>query len=97
DSKIGFEIGSSWEVILMIHISRKTHKTPEVIVNRAIKYFGKNGLGLEKKEETPCCLLFEGVGGYVAVNIVDRSKHRMVDVESKEWDYHAKRFLRSGL
>ena len=81
----------------MIRISQKTFKTPEVIVNRAIKYFGKNGLGLDQKEETPCCLLFEGVGGYVAVNIIDQSKHRIIDIESREWDYHAKRFLRSGL
>ena len=81
----------------MIKISKKTKKTPEVIVDRAVKYFGKGGLGLDEVEKTKCCLSFSGVGGFVVVSIEDQSKHRIVDIESKEWDYHAKNFLNSAL
>jgi hypothetical protein len=38
-------------------------------------------------------LSFEGGGGYVVITIVEEQKVRMVDVETKEFDYQAKRFL----
>ena len=48
---------------------------------------------MEEKERNPCCISFEGAGGYVAVSIVDEDNHRMVDVETREFEYQAKRFL----
>ena len=48
---------------------------------------------LEEKERNPCCISFEGAGGYVAVSVVDKDNHRTVDVESREFEYQAKRFL----
>jgi hypothetical protein len=36
---------------------------------------------------------FEGGGGYVAVSIVDEDNHRIVDVETREFESQAKRFL----
>ena len=48
---------------------------------------------MEEKERNPCCISFEGVSGYVVVSIVDEDNHRMVDVETREFEYQAKRFL----
>ena len=77
----------------MIRIAKQTRlKTPDIIV-RAAKFFGEGGEGLEEKERNPCCISFEGAGGYVAVSVVDENKHRTVDVESREFEYQAKRFL----
>jgi hypothetical protein len=48
---------------------------------------------LQEKERNPCCISFEGAGGYVAVSVVDDDKHRTVDVETREFEYQVKRFL----
>jgi len=77
----------------MLRISKQTRLKPEQILKQAVNYFGKGGLGLEEKERNPCCTHFEGAGGYISINILDEDKHRDVEIESREWDYQAKRFL----
>ena len=77
----------------MLRISKQTRLKPEQILVQATHYFGKDGLGLEEKEKNPCCVYFEGAGGYISININDENKRRDVEVESREWDYQAKRFL----
>ena len=77
----------------MLRISKQTKLKPEQILLQATDYFGKGGLGLDEKEKNPCCIYFEGAGGHISINIVDEDKHRDVEVESREWDYQAKRFL----
>ena len=77
----------------MIRIAKQTRlNAPDVIV-RASGYFGAGGEGLEETERNPCCISFEGAGGYVAVSVVDEEKRRTVDVETREFEYQAKRFL----
>lgn len=78
----------------MIRISRQTRLKPTEIINRASDYFGESGEALEEKERSPCCVSFEGAGGYVVVTVVDEDNHRKVDVESREFEYQAKRFLK---
>jgi hypothetical protein len=58
-----------------------------------VDLFGKEGLGLEEKEKNPCCITFEGGGGYVAIDIADEKKRTNVDVETREWEYQVKQFL----
>lgn len=77
----------------MIVMSKTTRKSPEVVAERAVQYFGKKGLGLIQTENNLCCLCFEGGGGFVVVNISEDSGHNIVDVESREWEYHVKGFL----
>jgi hypothetical protein len=48
---------------------------------------------LEEKERNPCCISFEGAGGYVAVSVVDKDKYRIADVETREFEYQVERFL----
>jgi len=77
----------------MIRIAKQTRLKPEDIMERASKYFGKGGEELQEMQRNLCCISFEGVGGYVSVSVVEEDKHRVVDVESREFEYQAKRFL----
>lgn len=71
----------------------KTKQSPEETIQAAIAYFGKNGLGLETEEQGPCCAYFEGGGGFVRVTASEGEKRTTVDLETREWDYHVKRFM----
>jgi len=77
----------------VIKIAKQTGLAPEEVIDRASKFFGKGGAGLEEKERNSCCISFEGGGGYVSIAIYDEEKHRMVEIESREFEYQAKRFL----
>ena len=77
----------------MLRIAKQTRLNADEIVRKASAYFGEGGENLAEKERNPCCVSFEGGGGYVSVSIVDEDKHRVVDVETREFEYQAKRFL----
>ena len=79
----------------MIRISKKSRMNPTEIIAKASRYFGKGGEGLEETERGPCCVSFSGAGGYVTVTVVEENNQREVDVESREFEYQAKRFLES--
>jgi len=46
-----------------------------------------------KKRNTVHFVFHLGVGGSVAVTVVDEENHLMVDVETREFEYQAKRLL----
>jgi hypothetical protein len=77
----------------MIRIAKQTRLKSPDIIERAADFFGKGGEGLAEKERNPCCISFEGAGGYVAVSVVDDDKHRTIDIETREFEYQVKRFL----
>ena len=77
----------------MLRISKKTRLQREEIIDRASEFFGKGGVGLDEKEKNLCCISFEGGGGYVSVLIADEEKRRVVDVETREYEYQVKQFL----
>ena len=77
----------------MIRIAKQSRLPSTAIIERASQYFGIGGQGLAESERHPCCIYFEGVGGYVAVSVVDEAEHRTVEVETREFEYQAKRFL----
>jgi hypothetical protein len=74
--------------------SVETKLSPEEAIERARAYFGEGGLGLELTEQNPCCVYFEGGGGHVSVTAVMGEKKTTVELETREWDYHVKRFMR---
>ena len=77
----------------MIRISKQTRLHPEDIILKAVRFFGKEGEQLEEYERTACCVSFGGSGGYVAISVAEEKKWRSVDVESREFEYQAKRFI----
>ena len=65
------------------------------VKDEAKKFFGADGLGLELKTDEDCCLSFEGGGGHVSLALSNENKKETtVEVETREWDYQAKQFLK---
>ena len=79
----------------MIVMSKNTGESPESIIEKAAKYFGEGGLGLREVERGRLCISFEGGGGYVTISYEasNQGKDAAVDVQTREWDFHAKEFL----
>ena len=77
----------------MLRISKDTKLQPAAVIERAARFFGKGGEGLDESERSACCISFQGVGGYLTVSIADENQHRTVDIETREFEYQAKRFL----
>ena len=71
----------------------KTKKRPQEVVEQAKEYFGAGGLGLSLATENPCCVTFEGGGGHVSVAASQEEGSTEVELETREWDYHVKRFM----
>jgi hypothetical protein len=79
----------------MLRISKQSRLSPDEILAKASRYFGKSGEGLDETESGPCCISFSGVGGYVTVTVCDKGNEREVDVETREFEYQVKQFLGS--
>lgn len=79
----------------MLRIGKTTGLKPVDIINNASTYFGGQGFGLEEIERSACCISFEGTGGYLTVLVVNAGEHRAVDVETREFEYQARQFLKT--
>jgi hypothetical protein len=79
----------------MLRIAKQSRLSPDEILAKASRYFGKGGEGLDETESGPCCISFSGVGGFVTVTVCETANERDVDVETREFEYQAKRFLGS--
>jgi hypothetical protein len=49
--------------------------------------------GRMRAERGGCCISFSGAGGYLTVTVVEDAGGREVDVETREFEYPARRFL----
>jgi hypothetical protein len=80
----------------MARYSVETKLSPEKAIKKATAYFGEGGLGLEIVEQDPCCAYFEGGGGHVSVTVgtVEGKKKTTVVLETREWDYQVRQFMR---
>ncbi len=78
----------------MLKIATKTKLSPEEAIKSAVDFFGPGGHGLEVKNQTPDCAYFEGAGGGVNVTACAEEKGTSVELESREWDYQVKEFIR---
>ena len=79
----------------MIKIEKETKKQRQDVLNTAKSYFGPEGEGLENTSEEECCVTFEGGGGHVSVRYIDTDSGKSkVEVESREFEYQAKEFLK---
>lgn len=78
----------------MARYSRESKLDVEEVLRRAEDFFGSGELGLKLVERDECCLSFEGGGGHVTVAAARCKPDRTeVDLETREWDYHVKRFM----
>jgi hypothetical protein len=77
----------------MVVLEKKTKKKTDEVLRKAKLFFGSEGEGLVISSEGDCCITFEGSGGYVTVTVSGESVNTRIKVESREWDYQAKKFL----
>ncbi len=79
----------------MIRMEKSSKLTPAEVVDKAVAFFGPGGLGLEVTDRAECCVRLEGGGGYVFVEAAEdkNEKGSLAEVESREWEYHVRRFL----
>jgi hypothetical protein len=82
------------EVGAMVRYSVETRRKPEEVLKEAAAFFGPGGLGLEMVEQNPCCLTFQGGGGHVSVSVSTGEKKTVVDLETREWDFQVREFMR---
>lgn len=78
----------------MARYSFETKQSPKEAIQKAISYFGEGGLGLEAIEQDACCVSFEGGGGHVTVTASTGDKKTTVELETREWDFQVKQFMR---
>jgi len=78
----------------MIVVSFKTRKSQKEILDKAVEYF-VDDVGLKITERSNCCVHFgdENQLGFVKVTLSQKGKEFEVDVESREYEYQAKRFV----
>ncbi len=78
----------------MIVYEVKTKKTKEALMDKAVSFFGPDGLGLEVTSREACCLSFSGGGGFVNMSLSEEENNKeiTVELESREWDYQVKKF-----
>jgi hypothetical protein len=77
----------------MLRIGAKSKLSPQEVLERARKFFGESQ-GLKLRESSEDGAAFEGGGGGIIVNVSPAGRGSSVDIESREWDYQAKEFLR---
>ena len=71
-----------------------TKQNPEKAIQEAIAFFGEGGLGLEIVEQSACCVSFQGGGGHVAITADAGDKETTLELETREWEYPVKQFMR---
>lgn len=73
----------------------ETELKPEQVIDEALQYFGKEGLGLEKASQEAQNVTFEGGGGYVSVAAHQPGEQDRTEVEllTQEWDNPVRQFM----
>jgi len=79
----------------MARYGKESKLSPDKVMEKALEFFGPDGLGLEVKEQDGGCATFEGGGGHVFVQVCESEKGKgsEVDLETREWDYQVKQFM----
>jgi len=77
----------------MARYSLETNRSADEVLDKARKFFGEGGIGLEAEEQSECCVNFEGGGGFVTVTVDPGEKKTGVEIETREWDHQVKQFV----
>ncbi|MFB0534961.1 MAG: hypothetical protein ACETWR_08265 [Anaerolineae bacterium] len=78
----------------MLNISKKSKRSVDRVLDTAITFFGPGGIGLDLVEQSDSHLFFRGGGGFVDVTVQPEGKYTDVNVQTREWEYQVKEFLR---
>ena len=76
---------------LHLHVV-KTKLSAEEAIEKAIKFFGEEGLGLDMVDREPRCVHFKGGGGHISVRAVTRHGTTL-NLATRELNGQVKRFI----
>lgn len=79
----------------MLKIESTSKQPPQKVIDQLKTFFGDGGLGLELVNDTAGCLTFEGGGGHVAVSLCKDKDRTRVLIETREWEFHVRRFAQN--
>jgi len=79
----------------MARYGTESKLSPAKVTEKAIQFFGPDGVGLEVKDQGENCVLFEGGGGHVFFQACEKGGGSELDLETREWDYQVKQFMRN--
>lgn len=79
----------------MILVGKESRQSTAQVLERAVDYFGPNGVGLEITQQDDSHVQLRGGGGYVAIRVQPQRDGGTteVEIESREWEHDAERFL----
>jgi len=79
----------------MIVVSKESKQNPAQVLEQAVDYFGPDGLGLDIAHRDDASVQLQGGGGHVVVRVQPQQEtgKTEVEIESREWEYDAERFL----
>ncbi len=77
----------------MLRIGKISPQSPQEILEKASAFFGPGGVGLDVLPRGPFTLVFTSGSGFVLVQAVPNQKGTDIDIQTREWDYDARRFL----
>jgi len=79
--------------IKMLNMEVRTALSVEELEKRLKDSFGKDGLGLEFREECPGRLAFTGKGGYVTATFCAEREKTFLKIVTSGWAVQAKKFI----
>lgn len=71
-----------------------TKLAPQEAIAYAKDYFGSQGVGLEVTDEHELRVTLQGGGGHVSVVACPGEKKTILELETREWDYPVRQFMR---
>ena len=71
-----------------------TKLSPQQAIAYAKDYFGPQGVGLEVIDEEEASVILQGGGGHVSVVVCPGGKKTTLALETREWDYPVRQFMR---
>ena len=77
----------------MIRYGKMTKLAPSQVLERAGRYFGSSGLGLESQEQGAGCARWTVAGGFVYISTCAGAKGTEVNLEAREWEAQAREFV----
>lgn len=78
----------------MARYGKESKLSVDQVLEKAREFFGPGGVGLEIKDQGQGCAHFEGGGGHVAIDGCSLEKGSEITLETREWDYQVKKFLK---
>ena len=71
-----------------------TALSPQAAIAYAKNYFGPQGVGPEVIDEHETSVTLMGGGGHVSVVACSGEKQTTLELETREWDYPVRQFMR---